>query len=113
MSEQDDALVSKLLPYRERPGMMAALLISRDGFLVASAADPRINGEVLAAHLGAVIDIGANLADELGQAETRFITLELDALNIVVAPFSDELLLALVGSPEAIALQFSLGGGRA
>ena len=31
-----DALASKLAPYRERPGVKAALLISHDGFLVAA-----------------------------------------------------------------------------
>jgi len=113
MNQQDDALVGKLLPYREQPGIQAALLISRDGFLVASAADPAINGETLAAHLGAVVDIGATLSEELDQRETKYISFELSDLNIVLAPFSDELLLALVGTPSAIDLQYRLGGGRA
>ncbi|MGD0996898.1 MAG: roadblock/LC7 domain-containing protein [Thermoleophilia bacterium] len=108
-----DALSSKLAPYRERPGVKAALLISRDGFLVASSTDAEIDAEAVAAHLGGAIDIAARLADELAQHETRLITVELDDLNIVLAPFSDELLLCLIGTAEAITLDYRLRGGRA
>jgi predicted regulator of Ras-like GTPase activity (Roadblock/LC7/MglB family) len=108
-----DALASKLAPYRERPGVKGALLISHDGFLVAAAADADVDTEAVAAHLGGAIDIAARLADELAQRETRLITVELDQLNIVLAPFSDELLLCLIGTPEAISLEYRLRGGRA
>ncbi len=108
-----DALASKLAPYRERPGIKAALLVSHDGFLVASSADADVNAEALAAHAGGVIDIGARLADELGRRETRLVTIELDELNVVLAPFSDELLLCLVGTPDAISLEYRLRGGQA
>jgi len=107
-----DALASKLAPYRERPGVKAALLISHDGFLVASSADPGLDVDAVAAHLGGAIDIAARLADELAQRETRLITVELDELNVVLAPFSDELLLCLIGTRQAITLEYRLGGGR-
>jgi len=107
-----DALAGKLAPYRERPGVKAALLVSHDGFLVASSADTDVNAEAVAAHIGGVIDIAARLADELGQSETRIITAELDALNVVLAPFSDELLLCLVGTPDAIRIDYRLRGGQ-
>ena len=106
-----DALVGKLAPYRERPGVKAALLVSHDGFLVAASADTDIDAEAIAAHLGGTIDIGARLADELGQHETRLITIELDDLNVVLAPFSDELLLCLIGTTDAITLEYRLRGG--
>ena len=108
-----DALASKLAPYRERPGVKAALLISHDGFLVASSADAEIDAEAVAAHLGGTIDIAARLADELAQSETRLITVELDDLNIVLAPFSDELLLCLIGTTDAISLEYRLRGEQA
>jgi predicted regulator of Ras-like GTPase activity (Roadblock/LC7/MglB family) len=108
-----DALASKIAPYRERPGVKAALLISHDGFLVAASADAEIDAEAIAAHLGGTIDIAARLADELAQRETHLITIELDDLNIVLAPFSDELLLCLVGTADAITLEYRLRGGPA
>jgi predicted regulator of Ras-like GTPase activity (Roadblock/LC7/MglB family) len=108
----DDTLVSKLQPYRERPGVLAALLVSRDGFLVAAAADDGIDTEAVAAQVAGVIDVGARLAEELGQDETRYIGIELSGLNVVLAPFEGELLLALVGTHDAIALEYKLRGER-
>jgi len=106
-----DALGTKLAPYRERPGVKAALLISHDGFLVASSADADINAEAIAAHVGGTIDIAARLADELAQRETHLITVGLDDLNIVLAPFSDQLLLCLIGTSDAIKIEYRLRGG--
>jgi predicted regulator of Ras-like GTPase activity (Roadblock/LC7/MglB family) len=113
MNEDVDALVRQLEPYRRRPGIAAALLISRDGFLVAKLADDSFNAEAVAAQLGATIDIGARLAGELGQPATRFITFELSGLNAVLSPFNEDLLLALVGTPDAIGLSYTLRGGPA
>ena len=107
----DDTLVSKLEPYRQRPGVLAALLVSRDGFLVAASADEGLDAEAVAAQVAGVIDIGVRLAEELEQAETRYIGIELSAVNVVLAPFEGELLLVLVGTPEAIALQYTLRHG--
>jgi predicted regulator of Ras-like GTPase activity (Roadblock/LC7/MglB family) len=104
----DDTLVNKLEPYREQPGVLAALLVSRDGFLVAASADDRIDTEAIAAQVAGVIDIGARLAEELEQPETRYVGVELSGMNIVLAPFEGELLLALVGTPDAIKLDFRL-----
>lgn len=113
MNDNVDALVHQLEPYRRRPGVLAALLISRDGFLVASLTDDGVNAEAIAAQLGATIDIGARLAGELGQPATRFITFELTGLNAVLSPFNEDLLLALVGTPDAIGLSYTLRGGPA
>jgi predicted regulator of Ras-like GTPase activity (Roadblock/LC7/MglB family) len=104
----DDTLISKLQPYREQPGVLAALLVSRDGFLVAASHDEGIDAEAIAAQVAGVIDIGARLAEELDQAETLYVGIELSGLNVVLAPFEGELLLVLVGSPEAITLEYKL-----
>ena len=113
MTDNVDALLEQLIPYRQRPGISAALLLSRDGFLVAAAADDTINAEAVAAQLGGTIDIGARLAGELAQGATKYITFELTGLNVVLSPFSDGLLLALIGTPEAITLTYSLRGAPA
>jgi predicted regulator of Ras-like GTPase activity (Roadblock/LC7/MglB family) len=108
----DDTLVRKLEPYREQPGILAALLVSRDGFLVAASADDAVDAEAVAAQVAGVIDIGARLADELEQAETRYIGIELSGINVVLAPFESELVLALVGTREAITLEYKLRHDR-
>jgi predicted regulator of Ras-like GTPase activity (Roadblock/LC7/MglB family) len=108
----DDTLVNKLEPYRTQPGVLAALLVSRDGFLVAASADERVDAEAVAAQVAGIIDIGARLAEELEQPETRYVGIELSGMNVVLAPFEGELLLALVGTPDAITLDYRLRRDR-
>jgi predicted regulator of Ras-like GTPase activity (Roadblock/LC7/MglB family) len=108
VSEPSDALAARLAPYRAHSGIVAALLISRDGFVVAADADEGFAAEAVAAQVAGVIDISARLAAELGQDEARFISVEFDGLNIVLAPFGDELLLALVGRPDVLTCDYRL-----
>lgn len=113
MSEQSDALLEKLAPYRATPGIRAALLIQRDGFVVAADADETVKVEAVAAQVAAVIDVGARLAAELGQTATRYLTVELDDVNVVLAPFGDELMLVLIGDPSALTCEYRIAGGGA
>lgn len=107
MSDRD-RLVAKLAPYRETPGITAALLISRDGFVVAADADPGFAADAVAAQLGGVIDVGGRLAKELRQPSVNYISIELDALNVLLAPFGEELMLALVGRPDVLSCEYRL-----
>jgi predicted regulator of Ras-like GTPase activity (Roadblock/LC7/MglB family) len=106
VNEKSDVLAAKLAPYRAEPGILAALLISRDGFIVASDAEPGFNVEAVAAQVGGIIDIGARLAVELGQRTARYLTIELDTLNVVLAPFGDELMLVLAGDPATLRCEY-------
>ena len=111
MNEQSDVLAAHLAPYRVSPGIVAALLISRDGFVVAADAEPDVAVEAVAAQAAGVIDISARLAAELGQREAKFISVEFDGLNIVLAPFGAELMLALVGRPDTLTCDYRLADG--
>jgi predicted regulator of Ras-like GTPase activity (Roadblock/LC7/MglB family) len=106
-----DALAARLAPYRVHPGIVAALLISRDGFIVAADADADVAVDAVAAQAAGVIDISSRLATELGQHEAKYISVELDALNVVLAPFGDELMLALVGRPDTLTCDYRLADG--
>lgn len=108
MTDQDDTLAEQLAPYRETPGISAALLISRDGFVVAADADADVDPSAVAAQVGGVIDIGRRLARELDQPEAKYISLEFDDVNVVLAPFGSELMLVLVGSPSALTCDYRL-----
>jgi len=108
VTDQADSLAARLAPYRETPGIVAALLISRDGFVVAADAEPGFAADAVAAQVAGAIDMGARLAGELGQSTAKYISLEFDTLNVVLAPFGDELLLALVGAPSALICEYRL-----
>jgi predicted regulator of Ras-like GTPase activity (Roadblock/LC7/MglB family) len=108
MTDQADTLAAQLAPYRQTPGIIAALLISRDGFVVAADAEPDFKSEAVAAQVAGVIDIGARLSAELGRPAARYISVELDDLNLVLAPFGTELMLILAGLPSALACEYRL-----
>jgi predicted regulator of Ras-like GTPase activity (Roadblock/LC7/MglB family) len=108
MTEQADILAAQLAPYRQTPGIVAALLVSRDGFVVAADADEGFKADAVAAQVAGVIDIGARLAAELGQPGAHYISLEFDSLNVVLAPFDGELMLVLAGLPDALACEYRL-----
>ena len=108
MNDTPDSLAVRLAPYRETPGIVAALLISRDGFVVAADTNPGFDADAVAAQVAGVIDIGRRLAGELGQTAARLISLEFETLNVVLAPFSDELMLALVGRPDVLTCDYRL-----
>jgi predicted regulator of Ras-like GTPase activity (Roadblock/LC7/MglB family) len=108
MTDQADILAAQLAPYRETPGIVAALLISRDGFVIAADADPDFKTEAVAAQVAGVIDIGARLAAELRQPEAKYISVDFDDLNLVLAPFGSELMLVLAGAPSALICEYRL-----
>jgi predicted regulator of Ras-like GTPase activity (Roadblock/LC7/MglB family) len=108
VSDQSDALATRLAPYRETPGIIAALLISHDGFVVAADADEGFDAGAVAAQVAGAIDLGARLAGELGQGEAKYISLEFESVNVVLAPFGNELMLTLVGTPEALRCEYRL-----
>ena len=112
MSDQADSLAARLAPYRETPGIIAALLISHDGFVVAADAEADFNTDAVAAQVAGAIDMGSRLAGELGQTAAKYISLEFDDINVVLAPFGDELMLALVGAHSTLTCEYRLNTTR-
>ena len=108
MTDQADMLAAQLAPYRDTPVIVAALLISRDGFVVAADTDPGFKADAVAAQVAGVIDVGARLAAEVGQQEASYISIDFADLNVVLAPFGSELMLVLAGAPSALICEFRL-----
>jgi predicted regulator of Ras-like GTPase activity (Roadblock/LC7/MglB family) len=108
MTDRADSLAAQLAPYRETPGIVAAMLISRDGFVVAADADPDFKTDAVAAQVAGVIDISARLAGEVGRSAAKYIAVDFDDLNLVLAPFGSELMLVLAGAPSALICDFRL-----
>lgn len=108
MTNHVDTLASRLAPYRQIPGMIAALLISSDGFVVAADAEPGFNLDAFAAQAGGLIGYSTRLAAELGDHAAKYISMEFEEVAMVLAPFGDDLLLALVGRPTALVCQYRL-----
>ncbi len=103
-----DLLRDELTRYTADPGILAALLVSGDGFLVAASAEPEIDTEAVAAQIAGALLAGKRLAAELSQTATRYFTLEYDDLNVLMAPFDNDLLLVLIGRPGTLDLTYTV-----
>ena len=108
MTDQADTLVGRLAPYRQTPGISAAILISRDGFVVAADAEPGFDRDAFAVQASSVIESTARLAGELDEHAAKYIAVEFEKATMVLAPFGEDLVLALVGAPSALACEYKL-----
>ncbi len=100
-----DTLVAELDRYRADRRIRAALLVSEDGFLVAASAADGVDVDALAAQLAPIIISVRQLAEEVEAGATRLISIELERSTVLVAPFENSVLLALIGEPDALALR--------
>jgi predicted regulator of Ras-like GTPase activity (Roadblock/LC7/MglB family) len=108
MTDQADTLARTLATYRRTPGIVAALLVSRDGFVIAADAEPGFAVTAFAAQAGGLISCVASLGAELGEHAAKYVSVEFAGVTMVLAPFGDELLLALLGHPTALVCQYRL-----
>lgn len=113
MTDQFDNLAQRLAPYRQTPGILAALLISGDGFVVAADAEPTFNIEAFAAQASGVIESSLRLAGELNESAAKYVAVEYENATMVLAPFNSELMLALVGRPTTLRCHYSIDSANA
>ncbi len=101
-----DPLKQALGEYMRIPGMEAAILVSDQGLMISSAARDHVDTASIAA---LVIDTVAT-AQRFGlQVQAGFLdtmTIDFERLTVVLAPFTPDVMLALVAAPG------TLGTGR-
>jgi predicted regulator of Ras-like GTPase activity (Roadblock/LC7/MglB family) len=101
-SRQDDPLKEALAEYLAIPGMQAALLVSDQGLVISRAALPGVDTASIAA---LAIDTVATvqrfgLQVQAGYLDTMRI--EFDKLTVVLAPFAQDVMLALVAQAGSL-----------
>lgn len=92
------ALQGILSPYLEFDGIDAAMLVSTDGLLIASAGNQDYDREAIAAYSAAALSAAIGLAEELDTDLSRSVTLELAGNQLTLAPLTVDLFLLLMGS---------------
>lgn len=118
MSEQDrgtgpDPLKQALAEYLAIPGIKAALLVSDQGLLVSSMAREGVDTASVAA---LAIDTVANaqrFGQQVGAGMLDTMSIEFERLTVVFAPFTPDVMLALLASPGSVGILLGkLSGGR-
>lgn len=108
-SSRTDSLRQALNEYLAIPGIEAALLVSDQGLIISSAAHRGVDAAGIAA---LVIDTVASaqkfgLQVDAGYLDTM--SIEFQRLTVVLAPFTPDVMLALVAAPGSLStLQGSL-----
>ncbi|MBI5869728.1 MAG: roadblock/LC7 domain-containing protein [Actinobacteria bacterium] len=92
------ALQGILSPYLEFDGIDAAMLVSTDGLLIASAGNQEYDREALAAYSAAALSAAVGLAEELDTDLSGSVTLELAGNHLTLTPLTVDLFLLLMGS---------------
>ncbi|MCL5735445.1 MAG: roadblock/LC7 domain-containing protein [Actinobacteria bacterium] len=100
--EKADPLKGVLEEYLAIPGMKAAILVSDQGLMISSATLPEVDTDSVAA---LVVDTVATaqrfgLAVEGGFLDTM--SIEFEKLTVVLAPFTPDVMLALVAAPGCL-----------
>ncbi|MHB0866361.1 MAG: roadblock/LC7 domain-containing protein [Thermoleophilia bacterium] len=91
-----------IAPYLAIDGIEAAGLFTADGLLVAWGGDRRLDPESIAAHAASALSSLRALAGELDSVFPRTINLGLPGRDLILAPLSGELSLALIGREDAV-----------
>ncbi len=86
-----------LSPYLEIDGIIAAALVSREGFPVAKAGGPELDFTALSAYCASTLASATKLAVELGRKKAGNIYVKMDGRELVLAPLTSDLILLIVG----------------
>ncbi|MHB1298766.1 MAG: roadblock/LC7 domain-containing protein [Gemmatimonadaceae bacterium] len=100
---------------RQRDGIRAAVVLGRDGLLIDSQADDRIDAESVAAHVPSILQYAEELGEAASQGELRTVVLEFAGGATVLSAMSSEVVLLVLSSASADlgALLFDLRRHRA
>ena len=111
--QQDDPLKEALAEYLSIPGMQAALLVSDQGLLISRAARDGVDTASIAA---LAIDTVSTVQQFGIQVEAGYLDamrIEFDKLTVVLAPFAQDVMLALVADAGSLgAMSGDLTPGR-
>ena len=100
---------------RQRDGIAAAVVLGRDGLLIASEADDGVDAEQVAAHVPSILQYSEELGQAAAQGDLRTVVLEHSHGATVMSAMSRDAVLLVLASPMADlgALLFDLRRHRA
>lgn len=107
-----DPLKQALGEYLRIPGMRAAMLISDQGLTISSA----VHDQVDAAGIAALVMDTVTTAQQFGlRVQAGFLdtmSIEFERMTVVLAPFTPDVMLALVAEPGSVSVPSITGLGR-
>lgn len=99
-----DPLKQALGGYLAIPGIRAALLISDQGLLVSSMAKEGVDTASIAALAIDTVRTAQRFGQQVGAGTLDTMSIEFDSLTVVLAPFTQDVMLALLASPGSVGI---------
>lgn len=99
--ESEDPIYGMMSAYLDVPGAMAAILVSTQGLVINSARAEEVDAETVSAFVVDIVAAAERFGRESGAGTLETLTLEFEGLNLLLAPFGPDCMLALVGHPGA------------
>lgn len=99
---QADSLRRALAEYLTIPGMKAAMLVSDQGLLISSAARDGVDTASIAALVIDTVVTAQRFGVQVDAGFLETMSIEFARLAVVLAPFTQDVMLALVAEPGAL-----------
>lgn len=100
--EGPDPLRGVLEEYLDIPGMKAAILVSDQGLAISSAACPEVDAESIAALVIDTVAAAQRFGLQVNGGFLDTMSIEFERLTVVLAPFTPDVMLALVAAPGCL-----------
>jgi predicted regulator of Ras-like GTPase activity (Roadblock/LC7/MglB family) len=98
-----DPLNEVLGAYLRIPGMKAAILVSEQGLMISGVAEDHVDTATIAALVVDTVATAQGFGLELQAGLLDTMRVEFEKLSVVVAPFTSDVMLALVAAPGSLA----------
>ena len=99
--EAQDPIYELMSGYLDVPGMLAAILVSDQGLVINSARADDVDADTISALVVDMVAAAQRFGRETGVGKLDTLTVEFEKLNLLLAPFDADCMLALVGRPGA------------
>jgi len=99
--EKGDPTYAMMSAYLDVPGIMAAILVSDQGLVINSARKEHVDADTVSALVVDIVAAAQRFGRESGSGALDTLTIEFEGLNLLLAPFGADCMLALVGHPGA------------
>lgn len=100
-----DPMLELIESYLDIPGMMAAILVSDQGLVINSAQTAGVDIDTISALLVDMVTTAQRFGGEANVGRLDTMTVEFERMTLLLAPFEQEMMLALVARPGTFALR--------
>lgn len=106
-----DPIYDLMCSYLDIPGMLAAILVSDQGLVINCAQAESIDIDSISALVMDTVATAQRFGREMKAGRLDTMTIEFETMTLLLAPFEQDVMLALVALPGTFALKSEMAAG--